>query len=431
MARGYKATLEVKCWKEHTCCYCGAPYRYLLTKKQTGHGGTQSDALGAARARAVRSLRGTQELRPCPGCGHYQPEMIGAHRLARHALVFVWAAGMFIGLFVLSILEVLPAPLALWFLVLTAALTWVASTAIGARNPNGNLRTNKARAQRLVEQRQLQALPVEGERDDHVRPVIIETGAGFWFAWGLAALTLALMPGAEMLRMMRGWTWNSGWHPPIVGPGDTARIRFQPELPIESLRGAWRATGTGRIVKVLDAQGPPNANDPLELKVKSRENQWDDQVHDGTGPRVPVQLWADVTFPPNLAGLARRTVEIELTLKVTYPDSDQDKVVDKSRDDVKLPATLHLATPRAGWLYRFFWFVAFLGGGTMFLLAGGYHLLRDRALKNSGQPTRVVALTEEEGEAVVQPAKAPPEAPPEAVVENTAESTDASPPHAD
>src|SRR5207237_1244703 len=28
MARGYNATLEVKCWKEHTCCYCGAPYRY-------------------------------------------------------------------------------------------------------------------------------------------------------------------------------------------------------------------------------------------------------------------------------------------------------------------------------------------------------------------------------------------------------------------
>src|SRR5436305_1526471 len=48
MARGYSATLEVKCWKEHTCCYCGTAYRYLLRKKKTAGGTSQQSAVTAA-----------------------------------------------------------------------------------------------------------------------------------------------------------------------------------------------------------------------------------------------------------------------------------------------------------------------------------------------------------------------------------------------
>lgn len=140
MARGYNATLDVKCWKEHACCYCGAAYRYLLKKKQSGYGATQPDAVGAARATAVRSLRSAVEMMPCPSCGHYQPDMIGGRRLVRHSVVLFATLAVFVSLFLLRGCHVLPAPAALWLLVFSVVPLWIAYTWIGWRHPNGSMR---------------------------------------------------------------------------------------------------------------------------------------------------------------------------------------------------------------------------------------------------------------------------------------------------
>src|SRR5207249_2916896 len=128
MARGYSATLEVKCWKEHTCCYCGAADRYLLRKKKTGQGNSEEAAATAAPRAPNRPLRPEPELRPCPGCGHYQPEMIGGRRLVRHGFLILFAGSALVTLVLLGAYDLVPISVSLWLFVLFAAGLMIAAT---------------------------------------------------------------------------------------------------------------------------------------------------------------------------------------------------------------------------------------------------------------------------------------------------------------
>lgn len=406
MARGYKATLEVKCWKEHVCCYCGAAYRYLLTKRRTGRGGSQTDAVSAARTGAVRALRGRCEMMPCPSCGHFQPDMIGGRRLRRHGIVFLAITALFLLMYVCGMTYILSGPVTLWLVFFGAAAAWIAYTWIGFRNPNNRVRANKALAERLVGQKRLQTVATESERDDRPRPVVIETGAGFWVVFFLfLGATVALMPGAEVIRISSGWPWNPPWHPQIVGPGDNSWIWVKPQEPLASLRGEWRATGSAKIANAAQ-QKDEKAE---EWKVTSRAGHWGDL----TGVRSTAEpiIWARV-FVPNQRQLTNRRVQLEVTLHVVTPElggEGQPHIVEKLHE-VTVPIEVHLARPFAGYLYGFYWSIAMLGGGAMFLLAGGYQLMSDWALVKSAPPTRVTALTDEEAEGQ-QPTSEPAAAP--------------------
>ena len=426
MARGYKATLEVKCWKEHACCYCGAAYRYLLSKRQSGAGASQTDAVSAARTGAVRALRGRVEMMPCPACGHFQPDMIGSQRLRRHAIVFIAISALFSTMYAFGLAYFLSRPATIWLLFFGAAAAWIAYTWIGFRNPNTRIRANKALAERLVAQNRLQALPSDAERDERPRPVVIEAGGGYWSVFFLLGATVALMPGAEILRMGNGWPWNPLLHPQVVGPGDSSWIWVVPKDPIESLRGEWRATGSA---KVADQNQPKQDNpkdEKSEWKVTSRTDLWGDL----TGVRSTAQptLWARVHVP-NQQQLSHKRIQLQVTLHVVTPElggEGQPHAVEKQHD-ITVPLEVHLGRPFAGFFYGFFWGMAMLGGGIMFLLAGGYHLLSDLALIRTAPPTRVTALTDEEAERLPQPsAPAPPPAPP-APASHTAETIDLPP----
>jgi hypothetical protein len=405
MARGYNATLDVKCWKEHTCCYCAAPYRYLIQKKQVGYGASQADAASAAKTAAVRGLRRALPMYPCPACGHFQPDMIGALRLRRHVLLLLITGGFFLIVFVLGMWEVLPGALALWLLILCSFVGLIAATVIGAANPNRSLRTNKALAGRLVAQQRLQPVGGTEDRDDRPRPIVVETGAGYWLVLLLLAATVLLMPGAELVRNASSWPTNAGWHPTMFGPSDSPWTWIVQDEPIESLRGEWRATGTG---KMLNVPAQINAKDnKLDVRVTSRDLSWTERVRGPSDPRGPIQLWARVHIPSN-PHLARHKVKIEMKLDVVYPDVDDQKAhVIEKRKTVPHTVEIDLASYGAGFLYGFFWTIAAIGGGAMFLLGAGYHLLRDAALRRSGLPTRVSALSDEESEQRAETANVP------------------------
>jgi hypothetical protein len=392
MARGYSATLDVKCWKEHTCCYCGAAYRYLARCKKTGHGSSQEAAVASANSAALRTVRNQLELRPCPGCGHHQPEMIGARRLLRHGLIVLVVGSALLTLFLLGASELVPTSVALWPFSLLSGASLIAMTWVGAHNPNGNLRTNKARAARLIEQGQMQLAPAEPDRDDRPRPVIVETGIGFWLAFLLLGATLVLMPGSEFVRFAGRWPTNHHTHPPIIGTGDTFWTWIELD-EIKSLRGYGTATGTGKILGDKNLK-PPEDDTPVSLSFN--DVHWPDLSARASEEPVPVRLWVQLTIPQKAPGLARRVVPIELNLKVKYPEAENGTVVEREKTEVKPRVEVHLATHRAGFLYRFFWYVAVLGGGTMFVLAAGYHLMRDLALRKCGLPTRVIPIAEQD-----------------------------------
>ncbi len=398
MAGGYKATLDVRGWKEHICCYCGVPYRYLVKTRKIGRGTSQPTALAAARGAGLRALAGQFEMRPCPACGHYQPDMIGAHRLGRHAVLLLLALVTFGSILVLGWAESIPPSFALCLLLLCGGLILIAATVVGAANPSRNPRAGKALAARLIEKKLMQPAAADKERDERARPVVIETGPGYWAATLLVATTLLLMPGAELVRLLGGWPSNPDWHPPIVGPGDTAWTWVQPEKPIESLRGHWRASGKGHVVNPRQL-GLPQDNVPL-FAVTSRDEPWPELAP--TDPRDAVQPWVRVTFP-NARELASKDVPIEITLTVQFPDADANQKVVTKEQAVKFAPLVRLASHRAGFLYGFYWSVGVLGGGVMFLLVMGYHLSRDAALKQTGLPTRVIPVSDEEAAAPVPP----------------------------
>jgi hypothetical protein len=402
MAGGYKATLQVKCWKEQTCCYCGAVYRHLLSRDKTGYGPSQQAAAEAATAAATRTLAGETAMRPCPACGNYQPEMIGAHRLSRHGRFFLLTVLAFGLLLLLGASGLIPQSVAMLLLLPVAGVVLIANTWVGARNPNGNPRANKPLAERLVGQRVVQLVSAEKDREDRARPVTIETGAGFWFAFLLLGTTLSLMLGGELLRLARGAPANTDWHPPAFGPGDTAWTWVTPEKPIESIRGYWRATAsTGKILNGKDL----GMGDNTPLTVTSQTSSGADRVS-ATDPRQNARLWASVTFPTS-AQLVGKKVSIELKLTVTVPDVDpdqKDKVIERT-EDVVWRTEAQLGPHRAGFLSRFFWYIGMIGGGLLFVLAGIYHLLRDAALKAMALPSRVIPATEEE---LAEPVPLPP-----------------------
>jgi len=394
MARGYSVTLDVKCWKEHTCCYCGAAYRYRVQKKKIGQGNSQEAAAAAATGAAIRALRNESELRPCPGCGHYQPEMIGARRLVRHGFLVLFAGSALLTFLLLGACDLVPNSVSLWLFVLFAGVAMIAATWIGMRNLNSNLRANKARAQRLVDQQQMQITPADANREDRPRPVVVETGAGFWLAFLLLGATLIFMPGSEFIRIAGRWPSNPNTHPTIVGPGDSFWTWIDLDEPIKSLRGYWTATGTGKIINGNQLKLPQNEI-PLP-GVSSNDAHWPDLASSASEKPVPARLWVRMTIPDKIQNLAGQRVPIELTLNVKYPDAENGTVVEKEKAAVKVPIELQLATHRAGFLYAFFWYVAVLGGGAMFLLAAGYHLMRDVALKKCGLPTRVIPIAQQE-----------------------------------
>src|SRR5262245_56814648 len=142
----YTATLEVRCWKEHTCSACGTIYRYRFTRKKSGQGGTEQ-AAGAAVTRAVMTaLEREVEMRPCPTCGHYQPEMVGERRARRHWLL-LWPILVIPALLIiLGAAAAVASPILSWIALGLAAFVVLLHLAIAFSNPNKSLDVNRERA---------------------------------------------------------------------------------------------------------------------------------------------------------------------------------------------------------------------------------------------------------------------------------------------
>ena len=87
MANEYTASIKVQCWKEHECSTCGTRYRYRFERKMQGKGADRRAATANATTAAVQAVKADVDLRPCPGCGFFQPDMICSWRAWWHALI--------------------------------------------------------------------------------------------------------------------------------------------------------------------------------------------------------------------------------------------------------------------------------------------------------------------------------------------------------
>src|SRR5689334_13440122 len=122
MAKTYTSTIQIDCWKEHTCAACGSVYSYHFKRTARGQAGNADKATQNARANATKIMERDVDLQPCPGCGLYQPDMIGQTRAKRHKVVFWLMIVAAIVLLVLRGTDVLRADTATWAAVGLCAL---------------------------------------------------------------------------------------------------------------------------------------------------------------------------------------------------------------------------------------------------------------------------------------------------------------------
>ncbi len=380
MAQTHKATAQVRCWKEHECVCCGTAYRYLFQRKKTGQGQTASMARNAAAAAVQQALESQVELRPCPTCGHYGPDMIGSWRLHGHLIVLLAAVCCFALVFLIGGIPS-PGNQALWWALGVAGLALLAHLVVACRPFNSNLEANRDFAGRLAEEGKLQVTKGPAEIPSETSILSSQHGtSAIFLGMVLAALVI---PTAELVRLYEGWTWNPDWHPGVVGPGDEAWTRLSDS--ITSVKGLWQGKATALVLNAADV-GLAN---PV-LPARTSNQTWGDKISVGKrdSKTSSFRPWAAITVP-QADGLKGKTLRVRINLSVTYPALLGDNQFDIQTKDLKHTAELVLAGPAAGGTFVRLWWTVGLGGALLVLLFGGClalqaHLLRSRAL-----PTRL------------------------------------------
>jgi hypothetical protein len=381
---GYRASVTTRAWKQHTCVGCGCAYRYLLTRTTDERGGTQAQALAAARASADRSLIAAVDPHPCPQCGILQPDMLGQAQASTH--------GRITGLSLLAVL----AALALWWFSL-ASRTWLpwlgAAAGLGlavlhwraaTRLRNADLAANLERARKETAARTV-VVDTPG-RSGGPRGVPGASGLSRPQKVALATLLLAAaaISSSEFVRVLGGEPANADWYPPVVGPGDTARIHF-PKFVIYAINSDWRGTPSVRVVNAAEL-----GLQDSRLPATSANSEWGGALTaTRSGQGAKPTLWIDVAVParPELAG---KTMDLAMTLDVSYPEA-AGATYQNAQRSFKPKARLQLGPPLAGRRYRALAFGGMLGGAVAIVFAGG--LLTADQLGRQGLPTKLIAAS--------------------------------------
>jgi hypothetical protein len=379
MAKSYTSTINIKCWKEHTCVACGAVHSYQFVRKITGQARTAARAQQRAQANVDKALKTQVDMQPCPACGIYQPEMIGQQRVRWHRVTF-WVALLAFGtVMILRGTDTLQANTAAWMMAGVGTLAALQLFGKELKNFNANLEANRAVAADRITAGTLQLAsgetteaPAEWVRMPRAlaqrvcMPVLVV---------GVAALALP-----ELARMARGWPLNSAAYPPVVGPGDLTRIYMSNK--IQSLNGYWR--GTPQVTLKTDG------GDDLQVDATTNQNDWDETIHvDSDEEHNSSVPWVEIRLPndPSLAG---KTVEGDVGSDVQYPRKTSDTTYETDDTTMNLAVTLKLAGVGAGAMYDQLWWEGAVAG-TVIVLGEGLALIgAAKRLRKKGNPTRIL-----------------------------------------
>ena len=164
MGTSYRATIKVRCWKEHTCVSCGGTFAYLFERKVTGQP-TEDTASANARQTVMQKLTSDVDQRPCPTCGLYQPDMVGSKRAWRHTMLALTTAFLLALLLVFYATEIVSPGLIVWIATGVAAVAMLGHLLTDLLNPNSNLEANQHRPRpRFAGQTSNAARPAEASR---------------------------------------------------------------------------------------------------------------------------------------------------------------------------------------------------------------------------------------------------------------------------
>jgi hypothetical protein len=397
MATTYKSTINVTCRKEHTCVGCGAAYLYLFKRKVTGQASSVDAATAAAQAAALKAVQNEVDMRACPSCGIFQPDMVGAQRGRLHKYLMLPVVLEFAAIAILAATDLISmnvaATASAGILAVIFALHWI----VDSRNPNRDTVRNQQIAQLQVDNGLIQ-LSAAGKPESAAPDAGSYPRTGFQKTAVILMLVAVLVAGLpELVRLASGWALNDGWFPPVVGPGDSAYFYFPTK--ISSVKGYWNGTVT--LAKATDDRGadlartgllPELGGDKARLVPFTNNASWGNTISIKSSEKSSSStLWAGIRFPAS-ADLADRMLDLQLNLAARFPVDMGGNRWQEHQQQFSHSGRLHLSTAGAGSFYKTaFWVGIVAGNVLMLILAFGLvrsaNRLGDRAL-----PTRVYPI---------------------------------------
>jgi hypothetical protein len=370
--------IELQCWKEHPCIYCGARYRYLLKKSRKVKGQPDAQTKYAVESALAESMK--REVSPvaCPECGALQPDMIRARKLPIVALLLLVAGVVFVLEVIFPLAGTLGDQALVYFCGGLAVAVAVTAGVFGLSDANRDLEGNRSRSLRALDEGQVQVGP---PAEPMPAPPAFRGRLLRWPAW-LGLVGGALLPFmAEVLRARMEWPVNSGWSPQVIGPGNYAWTRF-PSSGLESVKANWRANSVAATVLNSREVGLPSG----VLQADSREQNWGDSISVKAGEKSQgFRPWCGFYVPadPQLAG---KRIRVKMDLVVLFPALRGENTYDNVTQPVSHTATFVLSSSGAGTVYRMIWAVTGgLGVGLISLILG-LALLRLHRLKDLSPP---------------------------------------------
>jgi hypothetical protein len=394
VATTYKSTIEVNVWKEHACIGCGSRFRYLFKRKKTGQGGSPKAAEAAARKAVLNSLQNEVDMHPCPGCGLYQPDMIGSRRSKWHGWLIGVSGAVLLLVLILMLTDVMATSTAAWTAAGACGLLALGHLLIDRGNPNRNLEHNHGLAQQKVERGDLW-VPPDSKAEPSSGPPRFGWSTAHAIAYVLLGLGLLALASPELLRLLHGWPANKEWHPLVAGPGDEPYVYFPSS--ITSVKGYWRGNATAVVLNAKEVAGPGNLG---QLRTSSQNDNWGQTIRIGSkeSKTSSKTLWVRVALPPD-SRLEGKTLKIKMTLDVVYP---------QLRDNSWEPASGHfehvqdvrLGGVGAGDRYKIWLWGGWLGGVLLLTVASIMFVRLSTGLRRLAEPTSIFAPGEEEGDEV-------------------------------
>jgi len=384
MATTYKCTLDVRCWKEHTCLNCTGRFAYLLVRKVVAQGSSELEAAQNAQKSAASTIQTGVEQHPCPTCGLYQPDMVGGRRATWHGRVLALTGGSLIVLAILYFAYAITANQFVWSLAVVASLMLLINLFVVLRNPNKNPQANQNLARDHIEAQELHSIQIGTTVDTPTELFSpgMSGGKKLLFATMFVGLVVIVLP--EVVRIVNAWPLNDAMNPPVVGPGDEIEIRFAES--VQSIKSYWagRPTITATIV------GEPNEK-PFGISGASKQDVWGDQIQAKKSEKNSYsRLWVTAIIP-NRADLAGKTLQLQIKLNVTCPAMNGLMFMN-SNYDVHKTINIQLASVKAGATYDLLWWIGFaVGGGLVMVLTTMLRSMANR-MQDDALETNVYAV---------------------------------------
>jgi hypothetical protein len=377
-------TATASCWKEHTCYGCGCVFRYLFKQTAKASGRPGEDVKGNAEQKLARKLLEEIESCPCPTCGAVQPDMVDNTKVSLHRTLTILAVAICFLVMLPTFPGALPLDIAGQLLAAVAGFTGLCHLLTALSNPNRNRARNRTRVQaRIVagtvvvvrpgEQPPPVALPY------HLTPV-----------HALALLVLLAAPPAFLAVVYvsdeHPLPRNAGLKPDVIGPGDEVTIPI--DTGLRSYGGHWR--GTSAKVQVVNAA---DLGTTATLPAATDTKHWGKilTVSDGKHPMELIKPWVRVTIPED-AALGGKTIDLRVTLAVSYPTQGGTKNHTEQSGTVEKEVHIVLADADAGVLYKSAWDIGKWVGVGACLIGGLILVLLGERLKRRAHPHQALPI---------------------------------------